>query len=301
MADFPTIVTTNGDPTGSSLVTSPGHAEEHQSHNAEIKATQTKIGTGASTPASGKVLRATGTGSSAWGQTVLSTDVATATSADLRGVLSDETGSGVAVFGTAPTISNPTISGGGSWAGSPTLSTPTIASFANATHDHSNSAGGGVLTHTAFPAGAVVQVVSTNYSAVATGTTTIPHDDTIPQITEGTEFMTQAITPKSATNILVIEAEMSCSHSANSQRIGALFQDATVNALAAKAAYMLTVDNPVIVRVTHTMTAGTTSSTTFRLRGGGDAGGTFTFNGVSGARKFGGVTLSNIKITEYKA
>lgn len=51
------------------------------------------------------------------------------TSAQLAGVLSDETGSGVAVFGTSPTIV-----------------TPTIASFTNATHNHQNAAGGGTLT-----------------------------------------------------------------------------------------------------------------------------------------------------------
>lgn len=53
------------------------------------------------------------------------------TSAQLAGVLSDETGSGLAVFGTSPTIV-----------------TPTIASFANANHSHTNSAGGGQLNIT---------------------------------------------------------------------------------------------------------------------------------------------------------
>jgi hypothetical protein len=38
--------------------------------------------------------------------------LAVATSADLRGVLGDETGTGVAVFGTSPTIAAPVISGG---------------------------------------------------------------------------------------------------------------------------------------------------------------------------------------------
>lgn len=109
MADFPTIVTTNGDPTSANTLANAPHAEEHQSHNGEIKATQTKIGTGASTPTANKVLRGTGTGTSGWAQVVLSTDVAVATSADLRGVLSDETGTGAAVFGTSPSLTTPQV------------------------------------------------------------------------------------------------------------------------------------------------------------------------------------------------
>ncbi len=61
---------------------------------------------------------------------------AATTSAQLLGVISDETGSGLLVFGTSPTIV-----------------TPTIASFTNATHDHSNAAGGGNLTNTALTTG----------------------------------------------------------------------------------------------------------------------------------------------------
>lgn len=131
---YPTSIPSNTDPTASNKLSSPSHSQLHQSHNAEIVAVETKVGTGASTPTSGKVLRATGTGTSAWGQTVLSTDIATATSADLRGVLSDETGTGVAVFATSPTITTPTITTGGSWAGSPTITTPSIVTSINDTN-----------------------------------------------------------------------------------------------------------------------------------------------------------------------
>lgn len=61
---------------------------------------------------------------------------AATTSLQLLGVISDETGSGLLVFGTSPTII-----------------TPTIASFINATHDHSDAAGGGNLTNTALTSG----------------------------------------------------------------------------------------------------------------------------------------------------
>lgn len=185
---------------------------------------------------------------------------------------------------------------------SPTIVTPTIASFANATHTHADAAGGGALTHTAFPAGAVVQVVSTGSSAVATGTTVTPLDDTIPQITEGTEFMTQAITPKSATNVLVIQVTAQCAFSgAAGTLIASLFQDATSDALSATAQATAGADFSYTLRLTHTMVAGTTSSTTFRVRVGNSASGTVSFNGAAAARLFGAITKSSIVITEYKA
>ena len=53
-----------------------------------------------------------------------------------------------------------------------------------------------------MPAGYVMQVVHVQDGEVASGTATCNYDDTIMQNTEGTEFMTLAITPTSATNKL---------------------------------------------------------------------------------------------------
>lgn len=162
----------------------------------------------------------------------------------------------------------------------------------------------GAVTADKLDNGATVQRVYTNYSALATGTTTIPQDDTIPQNTEGTEFMTLAITPKSATNILVIDviALIGCDTAARNI-IGAIFQDSTADALAANIEYN---DNsssiiPTIMCVRHTMVAGTTSATTFKFRAGAQSAATLTFNGNNGARLFGAITKSSITITETKA
>lgn len=154
-----------------------------------------------------------------------------------------------------------------------------------------------------FPTGMAVQTVSTNYSAVATGTTQIPEDDTIPQITEGFEVMTQTITPKSSTNLLVITVTVMASHdTANRDHIVALFQDSTANALYATIGNFVTVATAMATtKFTFTTTAGTTSATTFRVRIGSNSTGTMTFNGQSGGRKFGATPKSNITITEYKA
>lgn len=149
--------------------------------------------------------------------------------------------------------------------------------------------------------GAPVQMTSVAYSAVATGTTTIPFDDTIPQNTEGDEYMSLAITPKSSTNILVIQvtALVSCSITANIQ--GALFQDSIANALAATNVYQPTATGNVEHVITHRMVAGTTSATTFKYRAGNNAPATITFNGASGSRLYSTTPKSSIVITEYKA
>lgn len=108
-------------------------AASNNAKNTAIIALETKIGTGSSTPTANTVLRGTGTGTSAFGQVGLTTDVTgtlpaanggtgitslgsgvatflgTPSSANLASAVTDETGSGALVFGTSPTISRPTI------------------------------------------------------------------------------------------------------------------------------------------------------------------------------------------------
>ena len=147
------------------------------------------------------------------------------------------------------------------------------------------------------PAGTVIQVVNFQTGAVATGTTAIPIDDSIPQNTEGAEFMTLAITPTNTSNKLLIQVVMQLSTNADANIGIALFQDSTANALAAQAFRQDISTGFTLLCLTHYMTAGTTSSTTFKARGGAGSG-TYTFNGTNGARVFGGVMSSSITITE---
>lgn len=144
----------------------------------------------------------------------------------------------------------------------------------------------------------IVQIVETATGEVATGTTIIPKDDTIPQNTEGDQYLSQAITPANASNILLIEAQIIVSHSVTNTFIMALFQDSTANALSATMQVYTAVNTPVIIRISHKMPAGTTSATTFKIRAGFESAGTTTFNGISGARYLGGKLNSFIRITE---
>jgi len=149
--------------------------------------------------------------------------------------------------------------------------------------------------------GQTIQVVNTQTGAVATGTTTIPNDDTIPQITEGDEYMTRAITPTNASNQLRIDVVAHIAEStANSTTCVALFQDSTAGALGCGFEFDNATSAALNIKTTHFMTAGTTSATTFRVRAGSNQAGTITFNGFSGARKYGGVISSSITITEIQ-
>ena len=157
------------------------------------------------------------------------------------------------------------------------------------------------LATSGLPAGCVVQVVNVQDGAVATGTTTVAYDDTIMQNTEGDEYMTLAITPTSSTNKLKIDVvfNASCNQTNKITTVG-LFQDSTANALATvqNLNFYGVANNPFTLSLNHFMTAGTTSSTTFKVRAGGDTSSTTTFNGQNGSRKGGGVLASSITITE---
>lgn len=147
----------------------------------------------------------------------------------------------------------------------------------------------------------VRQVVSTIDGSVDTTTTTIPKDDTIPQNTEGKEFMTASITPGNSNNTLIIDVTVNGSYSGTdgNSMIAALFQDSTANALAAANQGIFgSGNNGGTITFRYVMTAGTTSSTTFKVRAGMGSAGTFTFNGEGGSRILGGVMASSIVITE---
>lgn len=150
--------------------------------------------------------------------------------------------------------------------------------------------------------GVVLQVVHSQDGEFSSGSTAIPNDDTIPQNTEGDEYMTCSITPLKSNSKLKIEVVVQGSTSTNNYFFAAcLFQDSTADALAAaKAGRHAASSAQGTVTFTYWMTAGTTDSTTFKVRAGSSSG-TFYFNGDAGVRKFGGVQFSSITITEYAA
>lgn len=149
-----------------------------------------------------------------------------------------------------------------------------------------------------IPAGTVIQVVNTMVGTVASGSTAIPFDDSIPQITEGDEYMSLAITPTSSTSKLKIDVVCAGGQSAGGRITSALFVGTTADALAAIGGYE-EVDVLLPLAYTHYMVSGTTGSMTFRVRNGTSSG-TYTFNGIGGAQEYGGKMASSITISEVK-
>lgn len=123
-------------------------------------------------------------------------------------------------------------------------------------------------------------VIATTATSGSTATA-IPVDDTIPQNTEGAEVLTVTITPTSDSSVLVIEFDAFFSVSTAAFVTCALFQDSTANALSATVDYIAGATQTRSVRFRYTMTAGTTSATTFKLRYGSSTGTAYFLRGSS--------------------
>ena len=192
----------------------------------------------------------------------------------------------VRVFGNVGTVSTPTD-------GSVTANKIGTGAITNAKiADNASISGSKLGTN------AVLQIKNVQTGAVNNTTSNITNDDSIPQKTEGGEFMTLAITPNSASSKLLIEVVVMGSPNSSAVVTACLFQDSTANALAVGNYYQSYGTGTHNLNFKHYMTAGTTSATTFKVRVGAHTG-TFTFNGVNtSSRQYGGTYASSITITE---
>lgn len=148
----------------------------------------------------------------------------------------------------------------------------------------------------------VLQRVRTQTSTYASGTTTIPNDTTKPQqSTEGTEFMTLAVTPQSASSTLHIEvlACVSAPGAGSAEMIGALFEDGTENAIATDRADSHSGGGPFWLVINYSVASGSTLARTYAFNAGRSSG-TINFNGDNGAALLDSTIFSSITITEYQ-
>jgi hypothetical protein len=157
----------------------------------------------------------------------------------------------------------------------------------------------GTIAAAALPAGSVLQVVNSQTSTYTSTAVQIPIDNTIPQITEGGQALSLAITPTSATSKLLFQIILMVAPSITANIVGALFQGATSSAISTGWTYVGG-GAETILSFNYFMTSGTTSPTTFTVRYGSN-GGTIYLNGTSGGQYLGGTLTSSVTITEVAA
>lgn len=155
--------------------------------------------------------------------------------------------------------------------------------------------------------GQTVQVRRTPTGASATTTSATPAiDDSIPQISEGGEFMTQVITPASAANAIQVKA--AGWFSVDDAGVGgiasfAMFKDATANAVVAGNTFISpdsAVNIPTRCELEALLLSEGTAAQSYSFRLGIPNGTTARFNGGanSGSRQFGGVANSYMQAEE---
>lgn len=187
MSVYPTGIPAAGSAVSTDTLAAAGHTALHNNMENEIVALATKLGTGASTPSSGTVLRGTASGVTSYGQVDLSTDVTNVLPVARGGTQSQtSTGTGNMVLSTSPTLTNPT------------LTTPTIADFTNAQHTHGSAAQGGsslgATTHTSITTN-TISSNGANHITLSAGssklvkTTVLRQDDTTNTYQSGNTVM----------------------------------------------------------------------------------------------------------------
>lgn len=150
---------------------------------------------------------------------------------------------------------------------------------------------------TGFGTTCIQDVLLASSSSLITCAGTIPFDNTVPQISEGTQILSGSFTPKSGSSSLEIVCEITGSHSASAEVGLAFFIDATAGALDAKWNFSAAHSIQMTLRTRYASPG--TSAHTFQARMGGPSG-TFYVNGATGGTQImGGTALATLRIREW--
>jgi hypothetical protein len=148
-------------------------------------------------------------------------------------------------------------------------------------------------------AGTVIQTVLGVYSDSDVWTAVMPFDNTIPQVTEGTQVVSAAIIPQFSTSSIrvIFHGFVAC---VTPRTISvALFRNGEANAIAASNGTIAgsNYSMPVHIDFMHAPGAGTS---TYTVRAGPNIATNFQFNGASGGRLYGGVAQATLTLQEIK-
>ena len=260
---------------------------------------------------------------------------AATTSAQFAGVISDETGTGAVVLASSPTLTTPNLgtpsaitltNGSGLPLSTGVTGTLALANggFGAALTDPNgdripfwdDSAGtitwlevgsglsvsGTTMTATGGGGGGgkVAQVVIAKDSTSKNTAATIPLDNTKPQNTEGEEYseINVTITPTNASSLLKIEVELNVSAAGVSTVVGSVFRDSEADALDSRWVTVPSASYVGQLSIRAFVTAGSTSSQTFKVRWGVISSGTVYLNNSGGTAYLGGANRSSMTVTE---
>lgn len=142
------------------------------------------------------------------------------------------------------------------------------------------------------------EVISDSYNrsgAFVSSAAVMPIDDTIPQIAEGAQILSQSFTPRSLFSVLEIRAQTIMGPGAGDQLEMGIFRTGVNNSLGMTWSYPSTeLSQRVAVRIF----VGTLAAQTFSIRGGAGAAVTWYVNGISSGRKLGGLMDTYLLIRE---
>ena len=150
------------------------------------------------------------------------------------------------------------------------------------------------------PSVAVLQVLQNTYTTNANLTAQIPQDDTTPGSSEGTEVLSQAITPADNTNkVLVIVHLWGSASSGSNPIIASVFRGTTC--IQVVSTYCETANFQKCISCAFLDSPASASAQTYSVRVGPAAAITVRLNGSSSARLFGGTASASLTVMEIAA
>jgi hypothetical protein len=158
----------------------------------------------------------------------------------------------------------------------------------------------GAVVNSKVADGAVVQVVSSTVATVTAVSVAIPHDDTVPQSTEGFELLTATITPKSSTNKVLVQFSGFCaSPNTGFSASHVLFRGTTAINATSTTHSVANATTPVFIQ--HLDSPASGSAITYSVRVGPSLGTVnFAYNSNGGTRRYGGQASAVLTLTEIK-
>ncbi len=157
---------------------------------------------------------------------------------------------------------------------------------------------------TGVSGGKVLQSVFYNTATQTDTNTAFPFDNTIPQISEGTEILSQAFTPESATSNIFIQAKINYGMTTNARIVIALFTSASTNALSiTRTSLGGNWDEEGVTYVQWMLASGSTSARTYSVRLGTSGTSYYARINKTGANStyFGTANNSNMLIMEIES